>query len=62
MLKETNAQRRTQNEYRMAQENRMKNQIGLQTKKLAGMKIQEEMNRKRQLAQRDAHQKAAEEE
>ena len=40
----------------------MKNQIGLQTKKLASMKIQEEMNRKRQMAQRDSNQKAAEEE
>jgi hypothetical protein len=35
MIKEQNEQKKRQNEFRMEQENRMKTQIGLQTKRLA---------------------------
>jgi hypothetical protein len=40
----------------------MKNQIGLQSKRLAQMKIEEEKRRKVQVAHRDHHQKCLEEE
>ena len=40
----------------------MKNQIGLQSKRLAQMKIEEEKRRKLQLAQRDHVHKCTEEE
>ena len=46
----------------MEQENRMKNQIGLQSKKLAQMKINEEKRRKVAQAQREHAQRLADEE
>ena len=45
-LKKQNEQKKLQNNYRMEQENKMKNQIGLQSKRLAQMKIEEERRRK----------------
>jgi hypothetical protein len=48
--------------FRMQQENKMKNQIGLQSKRLAQMKIEEERRRKVQMAQRDHASKCNEEE
>jgi hypothetical protein len=47
---------------RLEQENKMKNQIGLQSKRLAQMKIEEERRRKQQMAQRDHVSKCHEEE
>ena len=46
MIKQQNEQRKRQNLFRMEQENKMKNQIGLQSKRLAQMKIEEERRRK----------------
>ena len=46
----------------MEQENKMKNQIGLQSKRLAMMKIEEEKRRKAMAARRDHEERCAEEE
>jgi len=46
----------------MEQENKMKNQIGLQSKRLAQMKIDEEKRRKIVAARRDHEEKCVEEE
>lgn len=62
MVKEQNEQRKRQNMFRLEQENKMKNQIGLQSKRLAQMKIEEERRRKRQQAQREHLQRCQEEE
>jgi hypothetical protein len=62
MIKEQNEQRKRQNYFRIQQENKMKNQIGLQSKRLAQMKIEEEKRRKFQVAQKDHHSKCQEEE
>jgi len=42
MIKNQNEQKKFMNNERMRQENKMKNQIGLQSKRLAQMKIAEE--------------------
>lgn len=62
MIKQQNEQRKRQNLFRIEQENKMKNQIGLQSKTLAKMKIDEERRRKQQIAQRDHVVKCGEEE
>ena len=46
----------------MEQENKMKNQIGLQSKRLAQMKIEEERRRKQMIAKRDHEERCVEEE
>ena len=46
MIKQQNEQKNRQNVFRIEQENKMKNQIGLQSKRLAQMKIEEERRRK----------------
>ena len=45
------------NNERIRQENKMKNQIGLQSKRLAQMKIAEEQRRKIMLARKDHEEK-----
>ena len=62
MVKQQNDQRRNQNNYRQEQEARMKNQIGLQSKRLAQMKVKEEQERKRMMARKDVDNKCHEEE
>ena len=42
MIKQQNEQKKRQNNFRVEQENKMKNQIGLQSKRLARLKIEEE--------------------
>ena len=46
----------------MEQENKMKNQIGLQSKRLAQMKIDEEKRRKIMMARKEHEEKCVEEE
>ena len=46
----------------MEQENNMKNQIGLQSKRLAQMKIEEEKRRKHMMARREHEERCNEEE
>lgn len=46
----------------MEQENKMKNQIGLQSKRLARLKIEEEQRRKVMVARKDHEEKCTEEE
>ena len=46
----------------MEQENKMKNQIGLQSKRLAQMKIEEERRRKHMMARREHEERCNEEE
>ena len=62
MIKQQNEQRKRQNLFRMEQENKMKNQIGLQSKRLAQMKIEEERRRKQGIAAREHVTKCHEEE
>ena len=62
MIKEQNEQRKCANNFRISQENKMKRQIGQQSKRLAQMKIEEDRRRKIQAAQRDHGNKCAEEE
>ena len=51
-----------QNDYRLKQENRMKNQIGLQSRRLAKLKIDEEIRRKQMMVAKDHEEKMQEEE
>ena len=62
MIKQQNEVKKIQNNFRVEQENKMKNQIGLQSKRLAQMKIEEEKRRKQMLARRDHEDKCQEEE
>lgn len=61
-IKDNNEQKKRQNLFRIEQENRMKNQIGLQSKRLAQMKLEEEKRRKISQAQREHANRLAEEE
>lgn len=62
MIKQQNEQKKRQNNFRIEQENKMKNQIGLQSKRLAQMKIEEERRRKQITAQREHANRCQEEE
>ena len=62
MIKQQNEQKKRQNNFRMEQENKMKNQIGLQSKRLAQMKIEEEKRRKQMNARRAHEERCYEEE
>ena len=62
MIKQQNEQKKRQNLFRMEQENKMKNQIGLQSKRLAMMKIEEEKRRKAMAARREHEERCGEEE
>jgi len=62
MIKQQNDHKKKQNEFRMEQENRMKNQIGLQGKRLASMKIEEEKRRRLVGAKREHEERCLEEE
>ena len=62
MIKQQNEQKQRQNQFRVEQENKMKNQIGLQSKRLAMMKIEEEKRRKAMQARREHEERCAEEE
>lgn len=62
MIKQQNEVKKRQNNFRVEQENKMKNQIGLQSKRLAQMKIEEENRRKQMMARRDHEDKCQEEE
>ena len=62
MIKHQNEQKKRQNNYRVEQENKMKNQIGLQSKRLASMKIEEERRRKQMNARKEVDDRCAEEE
>ena len=53
MIKNQNEQKKFMNNERIRQENKMKNQIGLQSKRLAQMKIAEEQRRKIMMARKD---------
>ena len=57
MIKNQNEQKKFMNNERMRQENKMKNQIGLQSKRLAQMKIAEEQRRKIMNARKDHEEK-----
>ena len=50
IIKNQNEQKKFMNNERIRQENKMKNQIGLQSKRLAQMKIAEEQRRKIMMA------------
>ena len=62
MIKQQNEAKKRQNLFRIEQENKMKNQIGLQAKRLARMKIEEEQRRKMMVARKDQEEKYGEEE
>ena len=62
MIKQQNEQKMRQNVFRMVGENKMKNQIGLQSKRLAMMKLEEEKRRKAMAARREHEERCAEEE
>lgn len=61
MIKQQNEQKKRQNNFRVEQENKMKNQIGLQSKKLAKLKIEEESRRKMMVARKDHEERCGEE-
>jgi hypothetical protein len=62
MIKQQNEVKKRQNNFRVEQENKMKNQIGLQSKRLAQMKIEEEKKRKQMMARREHEERCQEEE
>jgi hypothetical protein len=62
MIKQQNEVKKRQNNFRVEQENKMKNQIGLQSKRLAQMKIEEEKRRKQMMARREHEERCQEEE
>ena len=62
MVKQQNDAKKRQNLFRVEQENKMKNQIGLQSKRLARLKIEEEQRRKIMMARKDHEEKVGEEE
>ena len=62
MIKNQNEQKKFMNHERIRQENKMKNQIGLQSKRLAQMKISEEQRRKIMAARREHEDRCDQEE
>lgn len=62
MIKQQNEQKKRQNNFRVEQENKMKNQIGLQSKRLARLKIEEESRRKMMMARKEHDDRCNEEE